>query len=317
MLIDLSALTPLTKLLFDIQLAPVQGHRFQPTGFPDLGAATYETETGTSLLVESAQSMANRMESACWDEATQALAPELAGLSYVRVNDKAGKFLTSSVLEAHRLNSVYVENADGGKFHKMLGEEIGYADTKPVDRPAFLRTVLRYDVGSLLHGLFLESIGGRLRFARAMSAFIEADGVRVAASGGVKNDHVMPGKDGEKTSAKGYGNVPFHRDEFTAQSITLFANVDLVQIRGYGLGPEATKMLTLLALFKLRGLIDGKLRLRTACDLAVMAETVKATNGGFVLPSRADLAAELRPTISACSPMFAKDNGVTTVTYAS
>ena len=38
---------------------PVQGDRFQPTGFPSLGAATYQTKDGVKLLVESAQSMAN------------------------------------------------------------------------------------------------------------------------------------------------------------------------------------------------------------------------------------------------------------------
>jgi CRISPR-associated protein Csb1 len=314
--IDLSSLASLDKLLFDVPLAPVQGHRFQPTGFPDLGAATYETESGTSLLVESAQSMANRLESTCWDDAAQGLMSDLDGLSYVRVNDKDGKFLTSSVLEAHRINSVYVEKADKGKFKTMLTEEIGHEKAKPIDRPAFVRAVFKYDVGSLLHGLFLESIDGRLRIARAMGAFIEADGVGVAASGGVKNDHVMPGKEGERTSAEGYGNVPFHRDEFTAKAIILFANVDLAQIRGYGLVDDAAKLLTLLALFKLRGVVDGKLRLRTACDFKVTTDSIKATNGGFALPTRADLVAALRPAIAACAPLFAKDKGVTSLTYA-
>lgn len=317
MSVDLSPLSALHKLLFDIPLAPVQGHRFQPTGFPDLGAATYETDAGTSLLVESAQSMANRMEAACWDAGKQMLLPELAGLSYVRVLDKNGKLLTSSVLEAHRLNSVYVEKANKGEFHKMLAGEIGYADARPIDRPAFARAVFKYDVGSLLHGLFLESIGGRLRVARAMSAFIEADGVRVAASGGVKNDHVMPGKEDGKTSAEGFGNVPFHRDEFTATTITLYANVDLAQIRGYGLGEAPTKLLVLLALFKLRGVVDGELRLRTACDFKVTASDIKATNGAFSLPSRTDLLAALEPAIAACAPEMAGDQGITTITYAS
>jgi len=315
---DLDTISTLDKLLFDISIGPVQGHRFQPTGFPDLGAATYETEAGTSLLVESAQSMANRLEATCWDEGAQALIPELEGLSYVRVNDKAGKFLTSTLLEAHRLNSVYVEKADKGEFHKMLTKEIGYDDSRPIDRPSFVRSVLKFDVGSLLHGIFLESIGGRLRVARAMSAFIEADGVRVAASGGVKNDHVKPGHGAEgETAAEGHGNVPFHRDEFTARSITLFANIDLAQIRGYGLGADATRLLSLLALFKLRALLDGKLRLRTACDFKVIAPSINATNADFVLPARVELIEALGPAIAKCAPLFAKDRGVTTVTYAS
>jgi CRISPR-associated protein Csb1 len=321
---DLSSLQAHDKLLFDVPLAPVQGHRFQPTGFPDLGAATFETETGTCLLVESAQSMANRLESTCWDDGAQSIHPELAGLSFVRVNDKAGKFLTSSVLEAHRINSVYIEKADKGEFHKMLGSEIGLAKDRPLDRNALARALLKFDTGSLLHGVFLESIDGRLRVARALTAFIEAEGVRVAASGGVKNDLVKPGtekSDNEastekRTAAEGYGNVPFHRDEFTARAITLFANIDLAQIRGYGLGDEPTKMLTLLALFKLRALLDGKLRLRTACDFKTTSETVKATNAEVSLPPRPELVAELKLAIRACAPHFAKEQGITTVTYA-
>ena len=322
--IDLSALATLDKLLFDIALAPVQGHRFQPTGFPDLGAATYETAGGTCLLVESAQSMANRLESTCWDDGTQDLTLGLAGLSYVRVNDVKNAFLTCSVLEAHRINSVYIEKSDKGAFHKTLGAEIGLAKDRPIDRRALARELFRFDVGSLLHGAFLESIDGRLRVARALSAFVEAEGVRVAASGGVKNDHVKPGTekgtDGpgaeKRTASEGYGNVPFHRDEYTSEKITLFANVDLAQLRGYGLGEAPTKLLTLLALFKVRSLLDGKLRLRTACDFKVKEEGIKASNANFTLPARADLLADLTASIAACEPDFAKNHGVTTVTYA-
>lgn len=320
--IDLSALSSKDKVLFDIPLAPIQGQRFQPTGFPDLGAATYATETGTCLLVESAQSMANRLEATCWDEGSQTLLSDLAGLSYVRVNDKDGKFLTSSVLEAHRINSVYVEKADNGELHKTIGKEIGLAKDKPISRRNLVKMLLQFDAGSLIHGVFLESIDGRLRIARAMSAFIEADGVRVAASGGVKNDRVKPGtekgdSEGESKTAKdGYGNVPFHRDEFTARAITLFANIDLSQVRGYGLGDAPTKMLTLLALFKLRALIDGKLRLRTACDFKVTVDDIVATNAKFTLPGRTDLLHDLTASIKACEPHFAKNEGVTTVTYA-
>ena len=51
------------RVLLEAELTPMQGQRFQPTGFADLGAATYTLPNGTRmLLVESAQSMANRME---------------------------------------------------------------------------------------------------------------------------------------------------------------------------------------------------------------------------------------------------------------
>ncbi len=327
---DLSALYTLDKLLFDVPLLPVQGHRFQPTGFPDLGAATFETETGTCLTVESAQSMANRLEATCWDEGKEALLADFVGLSYVRVNDKTGAFLTSSLLEAHRINSVYIENADKGEFHKMLGTEIGFAKDRPINRANLARALFKFDIGSLLHGVFLESIDGRLRVARAISSFIEAEGVRVAASGGVKNDHVKPGTETKggtekesieeratkKTAKEGYGNVPFHRDEFTARTITLFANIDLAQIHGYGLADEQVRLLTLLSLFKLRALLDGKLRLRTACDFRIATDSVMATNAAFVLPTRQDLLGEVKAAITPCETQFAKNKGVTTVTYA-
>lgn len=107
MSIDLALLATSPRLLFEIPLRPLQGQRFQPTGFPGLGAATFQTARGACLLVESAQSMANRLELSCWDEAAQDLKPELQGLSHVRVTRKGG-FLTDTVLESHRLNSPYL-----------------------------------------------------------------------------------------------------------------------------------------------------------------------------------------------------------------
>ena len=68
MSLDLSALANVPRLLLRAKLNPLQGTRFQPTGFPEIGAAQYEGPDGTpTLLVESAQSMANRMEAVCWD----------------------------------------------------------------------------------------------------------------------------------------------------------------------------------------------------------------------------------------------------------
>lgn len=320
MTIDLKPLEKHHQLLFTVPLEPVQGARFQPTGFPDLGAATYETASGLCLLVESAQSMANRFEAACWSEPDQDLVPELSGLSYVRVVDDEETFLTSSVLEAHRLNSAYIENADGKKFHQTLERAIGVSDKRPLDRRMLIRALLQFDAGSLIHGAFLESIDGRLRVARALTAFIEAVDVRVAASGGVKNDRVQPGKSDGKGAAEGFGNVPFHRDEYTGD-LFLYVNLDLAQLRGYGLDTPAQTMLLLLALYKVRAFLDGKLRLRTACDLKLKDASVPSSNvQGFALPGLGELQDALKRAISECKSMFgSKDlgskNGVTTVTY--
>ncbi len=76
------------RLLLQARLSPLQGTRFQPTGFLDTGAGVYTLPDGTEqLLVESAQSVANRLEATAWDEATNELSAPLAGLSYVRVKD--------------------------------------------------------------------------------------------------------------------------------------------------------------------------------------------------------------------------------------
>ncbi len=302
MTIDLSPLESATRLLFSVELQPLQGDRFQPTGFPSLGAATYQTKDGLKLLVESAQSMANRMETTCWDaSASRPIAP-LAGVSHVTVTHK-GEFLTDTMLEAHRLNSPYLlESKKDSSFADDLKSDLGGLEAGPVNRKVLAGVLLRYDVGSLLHGVFLakkDLAGGRLRVARALSAFIEASGARVAASGGVKNDHVNP----SGSTKDGFGNVPFARDEFTAERIDCHVNLDLGQIRGYGLGPEAERLLVLLALHRLRRLFDGDLRLRTACDLEpVDRGAIRASRPtGFELPSLAALEEALPAAIAACA----------------
>ncbi len=310
--VDLKPLDSLHRLLFAVPLEPLQGKRFQATGFPGLGAATFQTKDGQSLLVESAQSTANRLEKVVWDEAKQDLVADLSNLSHVRVvRGSAKAFFTDTILEAHRLNSPYLLEGSDKSFFATLKAALGGLEAGPIDRKRLAQAILRFDVGSLLHGLFLakkDLAGGRLRIARCLSAFIEADGVRVAASGGVKNDHVNPSGD----TKKGYGNVPFARDEFTADVITLYVNIDLAQIRGYGLGEAAERLLVLLALWKLRALLDGGLRLRTACDLQAKGANIAATNcPGLNLPKLADLTSDIKSAILACAEVMT----VTTVVY--
>lgn len=320
MTLDLNPLKTAPRLLFAIPLRPLQGKRFQPTGFPGLGAATFQTPEGTSLLVESAQSMANRLERVVWDESRGDLRSELEGLSHVRV-ERGNAFLTDSVLEAHRLNSPYVmfgrRKGDDRMVFDVLGEEFNAFEVGPLSsRQQIATRLLRWDVGSLIHGVFLSAkqgkdktlAGGRIRVSRALSAFIEADGVRVAASGGVKNDHVNP----SGVTKEGFGNVPFARDEFTADHTTLYVNLDVGQIRGYGLGAGVEDMLLLLALYKLRLLLEGSLRLRTFCDLECFGGAVVATRPAkFELPAKDDLATALTAAIFACADAMT----VTTVTF--
>jgi CRISPR-associated protein Csb1 len=302
------------RLLLEAHLVPLQGTRFQPTGFPDVGAAQYVLPDGTGmLLVESAQSVANRLEAVCWDDAEDDLVAPLRGISYVRVQSADGSYLTSSVQEAHRLNSPYIEKSDG--FTAMT-EAIGQDQASPLDRRRFVAALCRYDIGCLLHGVFLESIDGRLRLPRALSGFVEARGVEPVHSGGVKNDRVRASKDEASgaTSKEGFGNVPFHRDEYVAESIIAYFNLDLAQLRGYGLADPVTEMLYALAIWKIRAFLDTGLRFRTACDLD-LAELRVRRPGDFEIPERAALETALPALIQKASSSFASP-AVTTVTFA-
>ena len=120
------------RLLIEAELTPVQGARFQPTGFADLGAATYKTADGTSmLLVESAQSVANRLEAAIVGPDNE-LVPELEGLSYIRVRMQgASDATTNSLIEAHRLNSPFIiSDAD---FQERFKADAEYAKEQPLN----------------------------------------------------------------------------------------------------------------------------------------------------------------------------------------
>lgn len=355
MSIDFQALSKAPRVLIEAHLKPVAGTRIQPTGFPDLGAALYDDPNDIpTLLVESAQSMANRLEAVCWDETTEDISSELKGLPYIKVNLSglgSGSDTTCSLLEFHRLNSPYISQKpkdpdrstmpDGKWFRDVLIEELGMAtamkkvsgkgkkksddadtDTTDDENNAFegvvnlrnlARVCFKYDPNSLIHGVFLEKIAGRLRHPRSLSAFIEANGVGRADSGGVKLDRANPSGD----TSTGKGNVPFHRTEFTAKNITAFFSLDLAQIRGYGLGDNATQLLIALSLWKVRRFLESSMRLRTACELELKegdASINAKRPDGFALPATDDLSKLIGELIGKCRAQFA-DPAVTTLTW--
>ena len=324
--IDFSALKKTPRLLIEAKLQPLQGTRFQPTGFPNLGAATYQTPDGTDmLLVESAQSIANHLEAVCWDEVADNWVEPLLGLPLVKVIDESKKPLTNSVLEAHRLNSPYITNSE---WFETLTTEIDYDKNKsrPVDmRNKVFPVLLKYDPNSLIHGIFLEKIAGVIRSPRALSGFIEAQNVQIASSGGVKNDRVdATGKSEGGGASEGYGNVPFSRDEYSAQKIIAYFNLDLAQIRAFDLGKEVENLLIALSLFKIRKFLATGLRLRTACDLALGEITVTYPEQGFTLPELSKLEEDLPDLIAAVAEPTTVDGqekrrfadpAITTVTW--
>lgn len=291
---DPSTLEGEPRLLLEAGLKPLQGRRFQPTGFPDLGAAIYKApqEQGGAqremLLVESAQSVANRLEAVCWDEPADDWQGPLKGLPLVKVVDARGGPMTNSVLEAHRLNSPYILEGKDTTVLNVLKAELAAMEQGRVDLGKLAAVLLRLDVNALLHGVFLakkELAGGRLRLPRALSGFIEAEDVEVAASGGVKNDPVDPSGDAKA----GFGNVPFARDEYAARRIVAYFNLDLAQLRAFRLGRAAERLLIGLALYKIRRFLDVGLRLRTACDLMLDGPVRVTRPTGWTLPELRDL----------------------------
>ncbi len=312
---DWAKLSSYPRVLIDVALEPLQGERFQPTGFPDLGAAQYQTPDGTQMvLLESAQSVANRLEMSIWDRASEELLTPLKGLSYVRVVNDNGDFLTSSILEAHRLGSAYIlEGADKTVFNQ-LKQELASMTQGPVDLGKLAKVVAQLDINSLLHGVFFakkELAGGRLRLARALTGFIEAKDVRVVQSGGVKNDHINPSGD----TGSGFGNVPYHREEFTGQ-IKAYFNIDLAQIRGYRLGSDVENLLIALSLYKIQKFLAEGLRLRTACDLQMKEAVHIGHPEHFILPSLEQLEEELPALIQRCETAeIFSDPAVTLIRY--
>lgn len=308
--------------IYEVQLRPVMGDRFQATGFPDIGAAQYErpivADDGSvswepALLVESAQSVANRLEAAAWDSTQDVPEAVVAGLPWVRVVNTDGEFLTSSRLEAHRLASAFIREAttsDGTGMLGYIGNVLDLQDDRPLNAGHIARAVAGLDPFSLLHGVFFNQKEwvGQPKLARAVTGVIEAQNVRPVYSGGVKRDEVRHSIGENKAgAAEGYGSVPFQRVEFVAASITAQFVIDTKQLTAYGLSEAATATLVDVARWEIRRFLNEGLRLRTACDF-------KVVGGDEELASEGELAASILKSASE-APEF---NGgeVLTVTWS-
>ncbi|MGI8875922.1 MAG: type I-G CRISPR-associated RAMP protein Csb1/Cas7g [Egibacteraceae bacterium] len=306
-----------TREILDVPLRPIAGSRFQPTGFPDLGAATFDKphlnpDTGeiswvSALLVESAQSVGNHLEATGWDRGVQEPVPSVAGLPYVAVCDEDGTYLTSSRTEPHRLSSAFVREAelDGVPMRAVLRERLGLQEDRPLAPREIARALFALDPFCLIHGLFLsdKELPGQPKVARAVTGFVEAEDVRAAHSGGVKFDDVRHKNVEGGGSTEGYGTIPFHRTEYAAARIVASFVLDLAQIRAYGLDVVATDLLADLARWEIRTLLDGGLRLRTACDLEPLDGNVRLRNGS-PLPSMDELDQRVRTGIDAVEPLL-------------
>lgn len=304
-----------TRQLFDVELVPIAGSRFQPTGFPDLGAAEFRRPITTNgnvtwhdaLILESAQSMANRLEGVGWDQSTDEPVTALRGLPYVRVvAEEDGRYLASSRTEAHRLASAFVKDAtlDGQDMRAVIRERLGLRDDTPLAPRQVAGAVFGLDPLCLIHGVFFAEAAsvwpGQPKIPRAVTGFIEAIDVERAISGGVKRDVVRHSL-GDLTggTAEGYGTVPYHRVEYTAARIVASFVIDLAQIAAYGLGDPATRLLEVVARWEIRSLLDAGLRLRTACDLVTASDELRNRSGEPLAPQE-ELEGEVRRLVVEC-----------------
>jgi len=293
------------RLLLEAELKPVQGDRFQPTGFADLGAAVYQVPSGMrKLLVESAQSVANRLEQTIIGSDNQ-LIEEVEGLSYIKVKlTGAADTYTSSLIEAHRINSPFIISNEG--FRKAFVQAAQYQKGKPINWKTVAGALFKYDINSLLHGTFMANLeDGRIKIARSISGFIEADNIREAVSGGVKLNTIDPtgtlrAEDYDKDV---YGNVPYQRVEYTAERLVAYFNIDLGLLRSYELGGEAFELLTALALYKVRIFLENGLRLRTACDLTLHGNLKCTSPDEFAIPSAEELLTMIQQGIITCEKL--------------
>jgi len=256
------------------------------------------------LLVESAQSVANRLELACCADDRRTLLAELNGLPHVR-STRNGEVLTASYLEAHRLSSPYLLDK---QWAKKLADEMNLRDNFSLNDRAIARALFKYDPASILHGVWLslkeykeQFSGGRVRVLRALSGFIEAEGVALAEHGGTKFDKNFARTEENADAETGYGTLPFHRSEFVAKSMRAYFNLDLALLRAYALPDNASNLLIALALFKIRRFLSTGLRLRTACDLEPVGDGLIARRpDGFRIPDEAKLLAQCTSLIAAC-----------------
>lgn len=295
--LDLSPLDKVSRLLVEAELkvATGGGGRFQPTGFPDLGPALYKGSDGNDwLLVESPQSMANRMERVCWidgDSETDRVGKynkDCDGIPYVGAVDADGRPLTASTLEAHRLSSPYIwdtqafddpdDKTNGAKNQVSLPEYLkrlfNLAENRLVPWKKVAEGLLKVDPGCLLHGIWFNDsafAGGKVRITRTLSGYIEASAPSPANFGFQKRDAVSDRTDKEagQSAAEGYGSVIGPKQHFTSPQVKAYFQIDLERLRSYGLANEQVRALAAWAIYKIRRVLmasrDGVADLRTEC----------------------------------------------------
>lgn len=297
------------RVLITAELHVANGSFFQPTGFPDIGACVYTDGTGQRrCLVESEQSMANRLEAVCMTSPGVWREPLAGQLPIIRVKrETSGSLIATNLTEPHRIASSYVLEGriDGKGLQERLEEHLGLekkaakrARDWPLDRRQRLsQAVFALDPAAILHGFqFMQWEAVGLRAARLLHSRLEAilsdDGE--VHYGLVKVDNIEPGSSAQQRSNKGQSIASKVR--YVPTSIQASFEIDLLALRERSLvgephgnsaatvamNQDAQRFMLALGLWKIHRFLTngpafdsrtgetmGALRLRTDCSLAV------------------------------------------------
>ena len=290
------------RVLISAELHLANGSFFQPTGFPDIGACVYTDGAGkTRCLVESEQSMANRLEAVCMKAPGVWREPLAGKLPVIRVANKKKRLLATNLTEPHRVASSYVleSSVNGTTLQDKLKEHLGlYDKTWLLDgREKLTQAVFALDPGAIRHGFqFMQWEAVGLRAARLLHARLEA----VLADDGeihyglVKVDGIEPESSAAKKSNKGQSIAAKAR--YVPKSIQATFEIDVLALRerllvpasdgegvtGNARNQTAQRFLLALALLKIYRFLTnapafdartgdtmGALRLRADCSLAL------------------------------------------------
>ncbi|HXG32141.1 MAG TPA: type I-U CRISPR-associated RAMP protein Csb1/Cas7u [Bryobacteraceae bacterium] len=287
-------------VLITAALELVNGRFLQPTGFPDIGACIYRDKDGRRwCLVESEQSMANRLEAVCMRDPGVWI-DELKGLPVIAVRTPDGDLLTTNLCEPHRCASSYVLEAaiNGGRTMKQLFEsKLGLrqgGDSWPLDKRAELdKLVFALDPGALLHGFqFIQWKFVGLRQTRLLHARLEAELAEEPEVhyGMVKWDAIEPESARQERANKGQSIAA--KSRIVPNALSASFEIDVLSLKGLALDDRQKKFLLSLALWKIGAFLANKkafdarsrqtlpsLRLRADCYLRCSSISWKGSAG--------------------------------------
>lgn len=287
----------------------------QPTGFPDIGACIFKDAQGqVRCLVESEQSMANRLEAVCMADGGEWVEPWRSALPLIEVVDGGGQRIATNLTEPHRIASSYIlEGKINGvvEFREILWRAIGMQgsgkDTSlPLNGRARLDSVIfALDPSALLHGYqFVQTSFVGMRQPRILHARMEANlaGDEEMNYAMEKVDQIEP-----KPQSTRRGDIPNNKGQSIAakhriiwKDITAIFELDVLALKNLHLADDQKKFLLGLALWKIGAFLSdypsfdprsrqilGALRLRADCHLKF--DKFDFGEGGAVIQHPKDL----------------------------